>query len=902
MTQHAKSTGSITRLLILALLVLPGPLQADEPFNYFNNSWTVIGLKDYAQGTRITPDNQLIVTDSNKKPSRVVIRFGQHLTALSNRQTKKLMNGWLPVILITAKDGQVTYDFTIWATPLPSAKDWQKAFDWPTEGENFLNWILVKVTNTGPTTAEAKLKVEQNRPSNSEVNTFTWSLAADDSTDAVISIPFSPLKEKPELSIEDAGLWLERTVQYWQGIMAKAAQIKVPCKKATEALLASHMYQLISNDHGEVHPGEGFYDEFYIRDGAYQVMEFEEAGLKDAAQKAMESFLNHQRADGRFESQKNQFDANGQACWALWQYYKITGNKRWLTKIYPQMWRAVDWILKAKRQVPDDSQFFGVLPNAPADGEYLWDGKHHIVGYDFWNKRALLCTADAARILGKTEHAGDLLRQAESYRNAINKVWKKTGLDYFPPSWEKAGTHWGNTETLWPTELFEPHDPRVTALIEHVRRNHGGGFIEGTIRWLGHADAIHPYMSSYTTMASLIRGQHEQVVEDFYWYLLHSTSTHAFPEGIYYKKRIAWSDTIPHTLGASNYAIMLRHMLIHERGKELHLLKAVPDWWLADGEEIRIERAPTHFGLMNLIVKGTKKGLQVKFDPPGRQPPEKIFLYLPASRQLIKPLKGVDVVQRSAQKTHWDFPKVVRLYSQQKKEENTQLTDRQALFLAGLPVKQDLKVADKKAINNSEQVVLRFVLKLNPDIYLKSNYKKPPQFAVWLEDETEGTIRTIWVTSKTGTGDWGNNVTRSVSLPYWVSRWNLQTKSSTFPTPENPVINALTGATPKAELTAEVIVPAKSALNYFIEVNVSGDYNDAFPLSQQDGKRDRQGNGQPSIIYRGKIISSPGLRSSPELIGRTEQFENVKYIIKDLEGITSAKDLFSTIEVSCQSP
>ncbi len=62
--------------------------------------------------------------------------------------------------------------------------------------------------------------------------------------------------------------------------------------------------------------------------------------------------------------------------------------------------------------------------------------------------------------------------------------------------------------------------------------------------------AIHPYMGAYTTMTDLVRGQHEQVVEDFYWYLLHSTAAHAFPEGIYYKKRTAWCDTIPHVTGA----------------------------------------------------------------------------------------------------------------------------------------------------------------------------------------------------------------------------------------------------------------------------------------------------------------------------------------------------------------
>jgi hypothetical protein len=198
-----------------------------------------------------------------------------------------------------------------------------------------------------------------------------------------------------------------------------------------------------------------------------------------------------------------------------------------------------------------------------------------------------------------------------------------------------------------------------------VRQDHGGGFTEGTIRWLGHADAIHPYMSAYTTMASLVRGDHEQVIQDFYWYLLHSTATHAFAEGIYYKRRFAWSNTIPHPTGASNYAIMLRHMLIHERGDGLHLLMAVPDWWLAQGEQIRIERAPTHFGLMSLRVTGTARGVSIKLDPPRRQPPKRILLYLPKSRQPMKPVRGVEVVVRPEQKKRWDFPTVVRLYSEQ---------------------------------------------------------------------------------------------------------------------------------------------------------------------------------------------------------------------------------------------
>jgi len=192
----------------------------------------------------------------------------------------------------------------------------------------------------------------------------------------------------------------------------------------------------------------------------------------------------------------------------------------------------------------------------------------------------------------------------------------------------------------------------------------GGGFIEGTIRWMGRPDVIHPYMGSYTTMASLLRGDHETFIEDFYWYLLHTTATHAFPEGIYFKPRVAWSNTIPHVTGASNYAFQLRHMLVHERGDTLELLLAVPDWWLGDGQTIRVERAPTHFGTMNLTVRGEAKGVRVTLEKPTRQPPKRIVLTLPKSRPLLNQLDGVEVATRSEQTKRWDFPTVVKLYEE----------------------------------------------------------------------------------------------------------------------------------------------------------------------------------------------------------------------------------------------
>ncbi len=656
--------GPVLLCLGFAVATASEPAGAGEPFDYFSNSWSVIGLKDYKHGTRVTPDNQLLLSGKHK----VRLRLGVHLTPLGLKHTKTLLSGWLPVVLLEARDGAVRYDVALWATPLPSVKDWRRAFDWPTEGENFLNWILVKATNGGTAPAAAKVTVEQTSPAGKGptcLKAFAWSLAPGQRVEGVVRVPFEPVKDASAFDKEDPKLWVERTERYWQDLLAKAARIDVPCRKTTEALRAAHVCQLIANDHGELHGGEGFYDQFYIRDGGYQIMELEEAGLWDAARKAVDVYLRRQRPDGRFETQKGQLDANGQAVWVLWQYARITGDRDFLTKAYPQMRRAVDWASNARRQAPPDSPFAGVLPAAVADGEFLWDGKHHIVGYDLWNLRGLLCTADAARELGRTGEADELLAEGKRYRAAIGAACKRTGLAHFPPSWEKRGTHWGNTETLWPTELFDRDDPRVTALIAEVRHRHGGGFVEGTIQWLGAKGAIHPYMSAYTTMASLVRGEHEQVVEDFYWYLLHSSATHAFPEGIYYKRRFAWSHTIPHVTGASNFALMLRHMLVHERGDELHLLPAVPDGWLADDKRISVERAPTHFGVISLSAQGTREGVTVTFSPPQRRCPKRIVLHLPRSRPPVGSLDGVEVVIRADQKTRWDFPTVVRRYREQ---------------------------------------------------------------------------------------------------------------------------------------------------------------------------------------------------------------------------------------------
>ena len=465
---------------------------------------------------------------------------------------------------------------------------------------------------------------------------------------------------------EDAGTWLQRTVDYWQRLIDGAAKIEVPCRKATEALLAAHVCQLIANDHGEVHGGEGFYDEFYIRDGAYQVMELEEAGFADAAAKAIERYLIRQRADGRFESQENQFDANGQAVWTL--VAVLPDHRRsgvagaGLSADAPR--RGVDHA--GPPQAPPVRPSPACCPPAPADGEFLWDGKHHIVGYDLWNLRGMLCTADAADDSGQARTTRrQLLAEAARVSAGHRRGVEADGPAALPAELGRRRHALGQHRNALAHRVVRARrSARGRPAASSCARSSAAGSSKARSsgRAAANVQAIHPYMSAYTTMTDLVRGEHEQVVEDFYWYLLHSTAAHAFPEGIFYKRRLAWSDTIP----ARDRRLQLRHHAAPHAGPRSGRRTAPavrrarlvarrrpgdPRRTLADALRRDEPDRARH-----------RRRRPDQFRPAQRNPPRRIVLTLPKSRPLVGSLAGVQLVERTDQRKRWDFPAVVALY------------------------------------------------------------------------------------------------------------------------------------------------------------------------------------------------------------------------------------------------
>ena len=203
--------------------------------------------------------------------------------------------------------------------------------------------------------------------------------------------------------------------------------------------------------------------------------------------------------------------------------------------------------------------------------------------------------------------------------------------------------------------------------------------------------------------------------------------------------------------------------------------------------------------------------------------------------------------------------------------------------------------------NLDEKVSLVFNIHQERDIYDQSDYGEPPQFAIWLEDSEHLTVKTVFVTHRTGTGEFDGKVECPVSLPVWTGIFRKETGRDDFPKPSEPFFDAITGATPKVEdFNMSVKVEKGVRWFYYIEMNVAGDYNKSFPYVSSKKRIDSHGNGQPSLIFKGEIISKIGETSKPELIGRSDQHYFTTKINPDLGGINMAKKVFSKIIVRCK--
>ena len=186
--------------------------------------------------------------------------------------------------------------------------------------------------------------------------------------------------------------------------------------------------------------------------------------------------------------------------------------------------------------------------------------------------------------------------------------------------------------------------------------------------------------------------------------------------------------------------------------------------------------------------------------------------------------------------------------------------------------------------------------------------KNAPQIAVWLEDDQGQYLATLYVSRKVATQGWlqahGNR--RPEALPCWCHARGIMYPDGLYcPTQDQPVADALTGATPRTDF--RVGYEEKAALSRYrvmVEVNHSTDFNSVYTASAAADSPyysgGKEGSGQPALVYRADIdLSADTPRTYlADLIGHSSPDGSDGHIYPDLEGLTTALHIVKQIKIT----
>lgn len=445
--------------------------------------------------------------------------------------------------------------------------------------------------------------------------------------------------------------YFDRTVKFWENIFADGMQISVPEEKVINTFKTSLVYDLIARDKiGDdfvQKVNEFHYDAFWLRDSAYIVRGYDVTGYHKTAEQCLAFFLKWQNESGNFVSHTGEYDGFGQSLWAIGQHYLITGDKDFARRYFPAVEKAMNWLTEERKKDP-----LHIMPSVHdlKDNELI---QGHVTGHNFWALGGIKHAIAMAQGLGETEKAEQFKRQYDDYMEhfklALNAAAQKAG-GYIPPGLDGQGGHdWGNMMAVYPIQTLDPCDPLVTKTLQVMR----GKYKEGLMTFNG---LLHHYLTMKNTETEVIRGGQQQVLDEFYSILLHTSSTHAgfeFAITPWGDRDFHWNLT-PHGWFAAKFRTLLRNMLVREQGNELHLFSVISPTWVKQGEKISVKKAPTNFGTIDFSLEFEKDSAKLKLRSEFRKQPDKIILHIPwfanieqvkADGRKIEPKDGVIVLE-----------------------------------------------------------------------------------------------------------------------------------------------------------------------------------------------------------------------------------------------------------------
>lgn len=185
-----------------------------------------------------------------------------------------------------------------------------------------------------------------------------------------------------------------------------------------------------------------------------------------------------------------------------------------------------------------------------------------------------------------------------------------------------------------------------------------------------------------------------------------------------------------------------------------------------------------------------------------------------------------------------------------------------------------------------------------------------PTYVIWMEDECGKYIKTLFITKSYASGIFGHQMVgdsvwlktsgtsyQPAALPYWTFRKGLINGKSYIPDPDNPYVDAFTGATPKSDFRFDTYAGENSKdYRILMEVNQSWDWNEFWTNNKYPESPAYKHSAQPSVIYE-VTVNNENTEFYLNPIGHGDPKGETGTLYSNLGTLTSAKEIFSSVKV-----
>jgi hypothetical protein len=665
-------------------------------FRFQPHDWQIcIGLPDDPHKSVVFSDGTIyydFIHPSNK--DRGLFRhFRTQITAslLSStdtiRTTQRIWNGKVPVVHTKKQAGDIRLDQHIWA----NAPEEDALTQWAPERVDYL-WLILK--NTGQQTQKSQIILQIDSQDSLKLDEDGLHLVYHDnphqkfcafsskceqiaiaygirSNRVQIRYPaeFKPGESKELLiaffrgeqasvypDVSQAELLRNQAIAYWESLDLPYDRIRIPDEKM-QTLLEScirNIYQAreIKDGKPTFQVGPTYYRGTWAVDGAFILEAITYLGLAEQARPGLELQLKNVGGPGGVAFSKK----SGIRLWAILRHAQLTGDSLWLESVWQNVLREVNMIkfYRDQTRIDPEAPNYGLMPRGFGDGGLR--GMLYEYTNTYWNLAGLKAAIQIAERLGKgvlphwQREYDDFWQTFERARHR-DMLLDGYGNLYVPvtmkgekPTLPQRGA-WSFLHSIFPGRIFEHDDALMRGTLAMLDGVQEQGNVFGT-GW--QPDGVWTYFASFYGHAHLWLGHGKKAAATLYAFANHACPLYVWSEeqsltgerGKRFGNSNHRSGDMPHNWASAEFIRMIRHLLLLERGDDLHVLPGLPHTWTQPGETIQMKQIPTCFGTVDLDVKMETNKAVIRIDPPKREPVEKIVIH---TEHFQRPIRQIEL-------------------------------------------------------------------------------------------------------------------------------------------------------------------------------------------------------------------------------------------------------------------